>query len=121
MQILVLDIVIVRENSVPIEHHCVQIILNFITNEKTLDIHTILLSEKIAIVFFLDLILEVDSTLEIGVLRIGLLQDHVHHLCLHLESLSKIYNSTPLKIMTTMLEAFQSQQMNWKLTCIPMR
>ena len=48
---LVLDIVIVREISIPIELHLVQDTLTFITNDETLDLIKVLLSELIAIVF----------------------------------------------------------------------
>ena len=62
---IVLDTVIVIENSIQIERHYVQDILNFITNRKTPEILNIFLSEKIAIVLFSDPTLELDITLEI--------------------------------------------------------
>ena len=118
MKTFVLDIVM--ENSVPIEVHHVEDIPTFITNEKTLDLLSILLSEIIAIVLFLYPTLEIDSTLEFIVPRIDLHQDHVLDLRLHLD-LSIIYKQVPLKIMTTTLKAFQSHKTKLKLTCIPLK
>ena len=64
-------------------------------------------------VFFLGPTLQVDSTLKIINAYIDLHEDHVLHLRLHLEDLSILYNQTPLKIMTTTLEVFQSQKTNF--------
>ena len=59
---VVLVFVMVIENSIPKELHHVQETLNFITNEAALDLITILFSERIAIVRFLDPTLEIDCT-----------------------------------------------------------
>ena len=87
LNILVLDIVIVIDNSFPIELHHVQDTLTFITNEESLDLLIILYSEIIAIVLFLDPTLEIDSTLKIIVPHMDLHQDHVLDLRQHLEVL----------------------------------
>ena len=114
------NIVIVIDNSIPIELHHVQNTLTFITNEEILDLLTILLSEIMNIVLFVDPTLEIDSTLEIIILHDDLHQDHVLVLRLHLEDLSVRYNQVPLKTMTTTQKAFQSHKANLKLTCIPL-
>ena len=84
--------------------------MTFITTEETLDLFTILRSETFAIVFFLDPTLENDSTSEIFNPHINLHQGDVPSLRLHLEDLSKLYNQVSLKIITTTLNAFQSQK-----------
>ena len=43
---LVFDIVIVIEHSIPNEFHHLQVTLNFITNEETLDLFTFLFSKN---------------------------------------------------------------------------
>ena len=50
-KVLVLDIVIVVENSIVIELHHASDTLTLLTNEETLEIHMVLLSEKFATVF----------------------------------------------------------------------
>ena len=52
LKTLVFDIAIVTEISIPIELRHVQDTLTFKTNEGALDLFTILLSEKVSIVFF---------------------------------------------------------------------
>ena len=108
VKLLVLDIVVVIENSIRFELYHVQDTLSFITNEETLDLLTNLLSESFTIVFFVDLTLEIDSSLEVISLHINLHQNHVLDLRLHLKVLSKIYNQTPMKIKTTKLKTFES-------------
>ena len=115
-----LDIVIVIENSLPIDFYDVQATLILITNGETLVVLTFVLSEIFAIVPSLDSTLEIDSTFEINMLRIHLHQDHLVVLRLHLEDLSIIYNQVPQKVITTTQEDFQSQKTNLKLTCIPL-
>ena len=92
------------------ELHHVQETLNFQANEGTLDVFTIILPEIIAILLFLNPIPEIDSTLEVIIFRIGFYEDHFPNLRVHLEALSKLYNRTPLKIITTVLKTFQSQK-----------
>ena len=103
---LVLDIVIVLENLLLTKIHQVQVTLQFITNEETVDLLTTHLSEIIAILHFLNLTLEVDNTFKIANLHINLQQDHVQHMRLHLENLFVIYNQIPLKNMTTTPDFF---------------
>ena len=118
LKILVLDIVIVIGKSIPIEVHHVQDTLFVFTNDDTLDLLTLLLSELIAIVLFLDPTLESDSTLEIIILHMDPHQDHVHDLSLHPEDLLIMYNQIPLEIMTFTLKTFQSNNRKLKLLCI---
>ena len=63
IKFLVLDIVIVLENSIRTELHQVGDTLTFITSGKTLGLHTILLSKIIALVLFLHSTSENDSFL----------------------------------------------------------
>ena len=85
MKILVLDIVIVTERSIPIDFQYVQVVLKFcLTNEKSLELLTIHLEEIFSIVIFVDPTQEIDSILETIFFHIGLLQDHVPDLRLHL-------------------------------------
>ena len=107
MKVLVLKNVIVAENSILIKLHQFQDTLNFITNEEKLDF--IILSEKTAIVLFLDQTLEIDIILEIIFLLTDLRQDHVHDLPPHLQDLVVMYNQSPLKIITTLMKTFQSR------------
>ena len=72
-------------------------------------------------VVFQDPTQKLDSSLEIITPHIDLLHDHDPDPRLHLEDLSKLYNQDPLKIMTTTLNAFQSQKTNLKLTYIPLK
>ena len=109
------------ENSIPIELYHVQAAPKFLTNEKTLDLFSILLLEKIAIVLFLDPTPEIDTTLEIIILRVGFHQDHVPDLRLHLGSSLVKYNEKPLKIMSIVLKTFQSRNSKLKLLCIPVK
>ena len=92
-KIQVIGFFIVIENSIPFELHHSQDTFNFITNEKALDLVTILVSAKNAIVVFVDPKLEINSKLEFIILHIGLHQDHFPDLCLYLEELS-ILNSS---------------------------
>ena len=118
---LVLNIVVVIENSNSIELYHVRDTLIFITNEEILGFLTILLLELIAIDIFLDPTLEIDSTLKIIILHMVLDQDHVLDRRLHLDLLPIIYNQSPLKFMATTLKAFQSQKAKVKLICIPLK
>ena len=121
LNFVVPDIVITIENSNPIELHRVQYTLTFMTSEEALDLLTIHLLERIAIVLSVDATLEFDSALEFIILQIDLHQDHILDLCLHLEDLSEIYNQLPLKIMTTTMKPLQSQQTKLKSACIPLK
>ena len=107
--IIVFDVFVVIQNSIPIELHHLQDTLNFRANEETQDLHTFSLSEKTAIVLFLDPTLEIHSTLEFIILLIELHQDYFLDLSLCLEYLSKIHNQVPPEFMTTTLKTFQSQ------------
>ena len=109
------------ENSIPFELHHVQDPLNFKTNEETLGFHTILLSDIIPIVPFLDPTLEIDSMFEKKLLHISFHQDHVLDLPLHLEALLIICNQIPLKVETVSLKAFQSQKPNMNVCCVPLK
>ena len=119
-KILVHEIVIVIQNSIAIELHHIQDTLKFITNEGILDLHKTLFYSEKTLEFFKPT-LEIDSTLEIIVLRIDLHKNHVLDLRLHLGDLSKIYNQILLKNLTTTLKAFQSRWTKLKLTCIPLK
>ena len=121
MKIVVFDVIIVIDNSIPIELHHVHDTSTFITTEEALDLLTILRSETVAIVVFQDPTQEFDSSSEIVTPHIDFLYDHDPDPRLHLEDLSKIYNQVSLKIMTTTLNAFPSQKTNLKLTCIPLK
>ena len=112
LKILVLDIVIVIENSIPIELQHVQDTLTSITEEETLDFLQCFFQKNIALVLFQDPTLETDSTLESIFFHFELHQDHVLDLGLHLEGSSIIFNQVPLKIMTTTLKHFQGQITN---------
>ena len=118
---IVCDVFVVIQNSIPIELHHFQDTLNFRANEETLDLPTFSLSEKTAIVLFLDPTLEIHSTLEFIILHFDLHQDYFLDLRLCLEYLSKIHNQVPPEIMTTTLKAFQSQWTKLKLICIPLK
>ena len=108
-KVLDLDIVILIENSIPIELHHVQDRLKFITNEENLNLFIFRLSEITAIIS-LDPTLEYDGNLESNFLHLDFHQDHVLDMRLHLEDLSIIYNQVPLKIMTTRLKTFRSEK-----------
>ena len=121
MKILFLDFVILIEISIPIVLHHIKDTLNFLNNEETPDLFIILLSEAIAIIFFVYPTLGTDSSLEFIGFHIGLHQDHVPNMRLHLQDLSILYNQTPLKITTVTLKIFQTQAAKLKLTCIPLK
>ena len=91
------------------------------TNEETLGLLTILLSEIIAMVLFLDATLENNSLSEITIHHITHQQDHIQDLLLHLECLLIIYNQIPLKIMTTTRTTAQSRKTNLKVICKPLK
>ena len=118
---LVFNMVIVIENSIPIEHQHVQDTLTLTIKKETLDLRTILLSETITIVLFLDPTLEMDSTVELITPHIDGLQNPVYNLHLHLEDLSIICNQIPSRILIKTLIAFQSHKTILKLTCIPVK
>ena len=85
VKVLVLDIVIAVENSTLIKLLDVQDTLKYINNGETLDLIVVLLSEVIAFIFFLKLILEINSISEVIFLHINLHQNHVGDLSVHLE------------------------------------
>ena len=87
VKILVLDIFIVIEISLPIVHHLVQDTLSSITNEESLHLFTFLPSELTAIFLFVDKILEIYKTLKSIILLIVPYHDHVPDLRLCLEDL----------------------------------
>ena len=120
VKILVLGIVIVIENSIPNQFYDVQDTLIFITNEKTQDL-VIFFLKIFAIVLFPDITPKIDSPLGLIFLHIGLHQHHVPGLRVHVENLSMLFFQTPLKFMTTIIESFQSQQTNVKLTWKPLK
>ena len=121
LKILVIDIFIVIENSIPIDIHHIHGTLSFITREKTLRLLTILLSETNAIVLSLNPTPQINSTVDIMILHTGLHQDFVHDLRLHLKNLLVIYCQIALKFLTTTLNTFQSRKPNLKLICIPLK
>ena len=86
VKILALDIVIVMEKSIPIEVHNVQDTLKFIANEESLDLPSFWLSENNSYRSSSRYIPAIDSTLE-NINQIGLHQDQVHDLRLHVEDL----------------------------------
>ena len=118
---LVLDNVIVIENLIQTELNHNQDMKDFMNNEETLDVLSTLLSEKIALVLFLDSTPEIDNDLKFIIVHFDLHQNHGLDLRLLLNNLSKIYKETNLKIMTTTLKAFQSQSTSLMLTCISLK
>ena len=84
---LVLNIVIVEENSSLTELHHVQHTLTFTNNEETLGLFIIFLPETTIKVLSLDLNLITDKISEIKLLCIDLHQAHIQDLHLHLEDL----------------------------------
>ena len=100
------------ENSIPIEFHHVQDTLNLLVNQEYLALRTIVLSEKKSQSFFP----RDQQYLGKYTFRINLPRDHK----LDLEDLAIVYNQIPQEIMTITLKAFQSQQTNMKLICLPL-
>ena len=77
---------------------------------------------KLAIILFLDPILDFDSTLEFINLHIDLRQDHFLDLRPHLgDFLWIIYKQTPLKILTTTMKFFEYRKTNLTLINRPLR
>ena len=117
--ILLLYFVIVMKISILIELHHVRVTLKVITNEETLDLFTILLSENTAIV------LSLDRTIETAVFRIL-------SFWYRPASRPRSLNAAASRIFLNKVqpnssenhdhytENFSSQKANWKLICIPL-
>ena len=121
VKILVLGIVIVLENSIPIEVHHVHDTLSFVTNQKTLDLLTIFLPLKNCDRSFSDLTPEIESTLEFIFLHIGHPEDHLLDMRLQVEELLISPIQTLLIFMAITLKTVQCQQTNLTLICIPLK
>ena len=104
-KVLVPDIFIVKEDSVPIELHHVQVTLFFIDKQKTVDLLKILFSEIIVIDLLLDITL-LDSNSKNTILHIDLYWDNVQDLRRHFEVLLIIHKRNPLETMIMTVKKF---------------
>ena len=80
--------------------------------ETILDLLTVLLSEVIVTILFLDPVLEMNSISETSILYIDIREDHVQDLILHHKDLFLVFIEIPLKSLTYKMKTFQSQTTN---------